>query len=100
MESYSRVTGWRELFFLYNPLNFRRLSQSLLLGYIAENLQVTFFKGELFSCLPKVDHVINECKKAYLTFFAFWRLARMVLSFVYFCLFLGVVMYDNELGIK
>ena len=39
-------------------------------------------------------------QKAYLTFFAFWRLARMVLSLVYFRLFLGVVMYDNELGIK
>ena len=59
MENHSRVTGWQELFFLYNPLNFGRLSQSLLLRYTAENLQVTFFKGELCSCLPKVDHEIN-----------------------------------------
>ena len=59
MENHSRVTGWQELFFLYNPLNFWQLSQSLLLRYTAENLQVTFFKGELCSCLPKVDHEIN-----------------------------------------
>ena len=58
MENHSRVTGWQE-FFLYNPLNFRRLLQSLLFKYTAENLQVAFFKGELCSCLPKVDQVIN-----------------------------------------
>ena len=58
MENHSRVTGWQELFFLYNPLNFRLLSQSLLLRY-TENLQVNFFKGELCSYLPKVDHEIN-----------------------------------------
>ena len=22
-----------------------------------------FFKSELFSCLPKVDHMINQCKR-------------------------------------
>ena len=63
MENHSRVTGCQELFFLYNPLNFRRLPQPLLLRYMAENLQVTFFKGELCSCLPKVDHEINQCKR-------------------------------------
>ena len=44
-----------------NPSNFRQLLQSLLLGYKAENLQVVnkIFKSELFSCLQKVDHVIN-----------------------------------------
>ena len=24
---------------------------------------IKFFKSELFSCLPKVDHVINSCKR-------------------------------------
>ena len=45
--------------------------QSLLLRYMAENLQATLFEyalsahankifqSELFLCLPKVDHVIN-----------------------------------------
>ena len=26
-------------------------------------LQTKFFKVELFSCLPKVDHVIKSCKE-------------------------------------
>ena len=44
MENHSRVTGWQELFFLYNPLNFRRLSQSLLLRYTAEIYRLPFSK--------------------------------------------------------
>ena len=26
MENHSRVTGWQELFFLYNPLNFAAIA--------------------------------------------------------------------------
>ena len=58
-----------------NASNFRRPLKSLLLRYTAENLVrlpnfnvlfqlvlTNFFKSELFSCLPKVDHVIKSCK--------------------------------------
>ena len=44
MEKQQNVTGWQELFFSYkstNLSNFRQLLQSLLLKYMAENLQVT-----------------------------------------------------------
>ena len=59
----------QELFFSYKSFLF-----SLILRYMAEDLQVTLFwyalsawlpklfKRELFSCSPKVDHVINSCK--------------------------------------
>ena len=32
---------WKELFLSYNPFHFWRQLQLLLLGYVAENLQVT-----------------------------------------------------------
>ena len=44
MEKQPNVTGWQELLFSYkstNLSNFRQLLQSLLLKYMAENLQVT-----------------------------------------------------------
>ena len=31
-------------------------------GYLIQLVLTKFFKSELFSCLPKVDHVINLCK--------------------------------------
>ena len=30
-------------------------------------VQTKFFKSKLFSCLPKVDHVINSCKRPIFT---------------------------------
>ena len=61
----------RVVFLNTNPSNFRRPLRSLLLRYTAENyrspkfnmvfkfLLTKFFKSDLFSCLQKVDHVVN-----------------------------------------
>ena len=67
--------GGKSCFSHTNPFNFRRLTQSLIWRYMAENLQVTyrlpnlntlfqfllteFSKSDLFSCIQKVDHVSN-----------------------------------------
>ena len=71
VEKHARVTGWQNT----NASNFRRPLQSLLLRYKAEILRLPnlnmlfqlvltkFFKSELFSCLPKVNHVIKSCKE-------------------------------------
>ena len=72
MVNNSSMTRGQKLFSHTNPSNFWRLLQSLLLRYTTENLKVVlnfnmlfqliltkFFKSQLFSFLPKVDHVIN-----------------------------------------
>ena len=72
MENHSNVTGWQELFSSYKfPLIFGGLCncyfRDILLNiYSLPNFNMLFllvltkcFKSELFSCLPKVDHVIN-----------------------------------------
>ena len=41
MENHSCVTEWQELFSYTNPSNFQQPLQSLLLRYMAENVQVT-----------------------------------------------------------
>ena len=68
----------RSCFSHINSSNFRQLLQSLHLRYTAENLQVTymcnfnmllkliltkFFNSKLFTCLLKVDHMTNYCKR-------------------------------------
>ena len=67
--------GGKSCFSHTNPSNFRLPLQSLLLRYraqiyrwpnfnmIFQLVQTQFFKSELFSCLPKDDHVINWCKR-------------------------------------
>ena len=67
--------GGKSCFSHTNPSNFRLPLQSLLLKYraqiyrwpnfnmIFQLVQTQFFKSELFSCLPKDDHVINWCKR-------------------------------------
>ena len=35
------------------------------------DVDVKFFKSELFSCLPKVDHLITNAKGLYLNTFCF-----------------------------
>ena len=67
MENHSNLTGWQELFLLifcgrcdrnmwlkiYRLSNFNTLYHLVLLKLL---------KSELFSCVRKVDHVINSCK--------------------------------------
>ena len=38
-----------------------------------------FFKSELFSCLPKVDHVIKSCEEP-ISFYGQWLLSRSLRS--------------------
>ena len=79
MENHASATGWQKLFFSYtNASNFRQPLKSLLLRYTLKILRLpnfnmlfqfvltTFFKSELFLCLPKVDHVIKSCKETIL----------------------------------
>ena len=64
MENHSRVTGWYgchcnrhswDIWLkIYRLPNFNMLFQLV---------QTKCFKSELFSCLPKVDHVINYRKR-------------------------------------
>ena len=72
METIQAWLGGKSCFSYTNPSNFLWPLQSLLLRYvwlkiyrlpnfnILFQLMLTrFFKSKLFSCLPKVDHVIN-----------------------------------------
>ena len=43
MENHERVTGWQKLFFSYKCFKFLAAVSSLLLRYMAENSQVTYF---------------------------------------------------------
>ena len=77
MGNHESVTGWQKLFFLYKCF---QLSAAVAIatfekngwkssGYLSNfdmvfTLVLTkFFKSELFSCLPKVDHVIKSLKE-------------------------------------
>ena len=77
MGNHESVTGWQKLFFLYKCL---QLSAAVAIatfetngwkssGYLGNfdmlfTLVLTkFSKSELFSCLPKVDHVIKSWKE-------------------------------------
>ena len=77
MGNHESVTGWQKLFFLYKCL---QLSAAVAVatfetngwkssGYLGNfdmlfTLVLTkFSKSELFSCLPKVDHVIKSWKE-------------------------------------
>ena len=46
-------------------------------------VRTKFFKRELFSCLPKVNHVIKSCN-----FYRIWRIVlsvvKLFVSFLYF----------------
>ena len=69
-KNHASVTGWQKIFSHTNASNFWRPLQSLrqkILGLPNFNMLfqlvlTKFFKSELFSCLPKVDHVINSGK--------------------------------------
>ena len=75
METYKRDWMAKVVFFHTNASNFRRPLQLLLLIHTTEILglhifnmlfQLTltkFFKSELFSFLPKVDHVFESFKE-------------------------------------
>ena len=78
MENHASVTGWQKLFFLIQMLlTFGGRSNRYFLDIGLKILRlpdfnVVFqlvltkcFKSELFSCLPKVDHVITVMQKAY-----------------------------------
>ena len=73
MENHASVTGWQKLFFSYKcfqlsvavtiatfEIHGRKFSGYLNYFNMLFQLVLTkFFKSELFSCLPKVDHVIK-----------------------------------------
>ena len=73
MENRASLTGWQKLFFSYKRL----LSAAVAIATFEFNIRLKilrlpnfnmlfqvmlteFFKSELFSCLPKVDHVIKS----------------------------------------
>ena len=67
MKNHSRLTGWQELFFSYNSFSFSEAvaitTFEVIYGLPNCNMLfqpelIKFFKSELFSCLPIVDHVI------------------------------------------
>ena len=77
MENHASVTGWQKLFFSYKCF---RLSAAVAIATFEIIIRLTilrlpnfnklfqlmltkFFKSELFSCLPKVDHVIKSYKE-------------------------------------
>ena len=75
MENHASVTGWQDLFISYKCF---QLSAAVAIatfeiygwnfsGYLilicSFSLCKKFFKSELFSCLPKVGHVIKTCKE-------------------------------------
>ena len=78
MENHASVTVWQKLFFSYKCF---RLSAAVAIATFEIIIRLTilrlpnlnmlfqlmltkFFKSELFSCLPKVDHVIESCKES------------------------------------
>ena len=75
MENHASVTGWRKLFLSYKCF---QLSASVAIAtfeiygwkcmlpnfnMLFQLVLTKFFKIELFSCLPKVGHVIKSCKE-------------------------------------
>ena len=76
MENHASVTGWQKLFSSYKCFQLLaavaiatfEIYGSKFSGYIILicSLLTNFFKSELFSCLPKVDHVMRSCQQDYL----------------------------------
>jgi len=70
-ENHARVTGWQKLFFSCKCFQLSvAILQSLLKILRLPNFNMLFLlvltkfsKHELFSFLPKVDHVIKSCKE-------------------------------------
>ena len=76
MANHSSMTGWQKLFFSCKFLKFfgshrNRYFWDIQLficrlpnfNMLFQLVLTKFFKSELFSCLPKVDHVIDLCKR-------------------------------------
>ena len=73
MENHASVTGWQKLFSSYKCFQLLaavaiatfEIYGSKFSGYIILicSLLTNFFKSELFSCLPKVDHVMKSCQQ-------------------------------------
>ena len=75
MENHASVTGWQKLFFSYKCFQLSaavaiatfEIRQKILrlpnFNMLFQLVLTKFFKSELFSCLPKVDHVIKSCKE-------------------------------------
>ena len=77
MENHASVTGWQKFFFSYKCF---QLSTAVATAAFEIDIQLKIlrlpnfnmlfqlvlakcFKSELFSCLPKVDHVIKSSKE-------------------------------------
>ena len=78
MENHARVTGWQKLFFSYKCFKlsaavaiafFRDIRLKILrlpiFNLLFQPVLTKFFISNLFSCLPKVDHVIKPCKEPF-----------------------------------
>ena len=73
MENHASVTGWQKLFSSYKcfqllaAATFKDILLKILrlpnFNMLFQLLLTNFFKSELFSCLPKVDHVMKSCKE-------------------------------------
>ena len=73
MENDASVTGWQKLFSSYKCFQLLaavaiatfEIYGSKFSGYIILicSLLTNFVKSELFSCLPKVDHVMKSCQQ-------------------------------------
>ena len=76
MANHSSMTGWQKLFFSCKSLKFfgshrnhyfwdiqLKICWLPNFNMLFQLVLTKFFKSELFSCLPKVDHVIDLCKR-------------------------------------
>ena len=71
MENHASVTGWQNLFFPYKCFQVSAAFWDIRLkilrlpnfNMLFQLVLTKFFKSELFSCLPKVGHVIKSCKE-------------------------------------
>ena len=67
MENHSNLTGWQKLFFPYNTNASNSASATVAIAIfelpnfnmLFQLILTKFYKKDLFSCLPKVDHVIT-----------------------------------------
>ena len=67
MENHASVTGWQKLFFSYKCFQLSAAIAKILrlpiFNMLFQLVLTKFFKSELFSYLPKVDHVIKSRKE-------------------------------------
>ena len=70
MENHASVTGVKSCVSHTNTSNFRyfrdirlKILRLPIFNMLFQLVLTKFFKVELFSCLPKVDHVIKSCKE-------------------------------------